>query len=78
MIINPDNPSGNLLSKDEIFVLVEWSERKGIRLIIDESFLDFANPEKKLSLLDKELLNKYPHLIVIRAYQSHTASPDYD
>ena len=67
LIINPDNPSGNLLSKNEIFALVEWSERKGIRLIIDESFLDFANPENKLSLLDKELLNKYPHLIVIKS-----------
>ena len=42
LIINPDNPSGNLLSKDEVMVLLEWSRERGIRLIIDESFLDFA------------------------------------
>ena len=75
LIINPDNPSGNLLSKNEIFALVEWSERKGIRLIIDESFLDFANPENKLSLLDKELLNKYPHLIVIKSISKSYGVP---
>ena len=75
LIINPDNPSGNLLSKNEIFALVEWSERKGIRLIIDESFLDFANPENKLSLLEKELVNKYPHLIVIKSISKSYGVP---
>lgn len=75
LIINPDNPSGNLLSKAELISLIEWSESNDIRLIIDESFLDFAQPESKLSLLDKELLDAHPHLVVIKSISKSYGVP---
>ena len=61
LIINPDNPSGNLLSKAELMSLLEWSKSKEIKLVVDESFLDFAQSGNSISLLDEDLLNLNPH-----------------
>ncbi len=75
LIINPDNPSGNLLRKEEIESLIEWSERKRIRLIVDESFLDFARQGKTISLLDKRILDRHPLLIVIKSISKSYGVP---
>ncbi len=55
--------------------LIDWSKSKGIRIIIDESFLDFAHPDNSLSLLNKELLNQNPHLIVIKSISKSYGVP---
>jgi len=34
---------------------------------LDESFIDFAQPERKYTLLDNEILEKYPNLIVVKS-----------
>ena len=41
VVINPDNPSGNYIPKKDVLRLIDWAGNKGIRLIIDESFVDF-------------------------------------
>lgn len=38
VLINPDNPSGNYIKKNELLSLIDWSAEKGIKIIIDESF----------------------------------------
>lgn len=75
LIINPDNPSGNLLSKLEILTLINWAKQKQIRLIIDESFLDFSKQGKTISLFNKKLLNENPHLIVIKSISKSFGVP---
>lgn len=67
LIINPDNPSGNLLSKAEVRTLLMWSWKRDIRLIVDESFLDFAHGGGEISLLDNQILADNPHLAVIKS-----------
>ena len=42
LLINPDNPSGNFIPMDDLLVLANWCEQQGIRLIVDESFVDFS------------------------------------
>ena len=42
LVINPDNPSGNYIEKKDVLKLVEWTEQKGIKFLVDESFVDFA------------------------------------
>lgn len=74
-MINPDNPSGNLLSKAELLSLIDWTRQEGIRLIVDESFLDFAHPENRLSLLNTELLDENPHLVVIKSISKSYGVP---
>jgi len=41
VVVNPDNPSGNYISKVDLLKLIEWAKHKGIQLIIDESLVDF-------------------------------------
>ncbi len=66
VLVNPDNPSGNYLDKGQVRRLMEWAEEKGIFLVVDESFVDFAG-EEDASLLRKEVLAGHPRLIVIRS-----------
>ena len=42
LIVNPDNPSGNFIPYTELLSLCEWAGFRSIRLIVDESFVDFA------------------------------------
>jgi len=75
ILINPDNPSGNLLSKVELNTIIEWTGRKGIRLLIDESFADFSDPSMDISLFSKELLKETPHLILIKSISKSFGVP---
>ena len=34
MVINPDNPSGNFIPKNDVLRLAKWCEDKGIRLVV--------------------------------------------
>lgn len=66
VLINPDNPTGNYIPRNEMLQLVQWCEKKKIKCVLDESFIDFAD-EKNPSLLDSDLLERYPHLIIVKS-----------
>ena len=72
-LINPDNPSGNFLDRQELKLLLEWSKRKGIALFVDESFVDFA--EKPFTLLDNQLLSEFTNLAVIKSISKSHGVP---
>ena len=75
LIINPDNPSGNFIPKSDLLRLCEWSKKKGIRLMIDESFVDFSKDWENNSLLHDELLEQYPQLIVMKSISKSFGVP---
>jgi histidinol-phosphate/aromatic aminotransferase/cobyric acid decarboxylase-like protein/choline kinase len=75
LIINPDNPSGNFIPKSDLLRLCEWSKKKGIRLMIDESFVDFSEDWENNSLLHDELLEEYPQLIVMKSISKSYGVP---
>lgn len=66
-LVNPDNPSGNLLTTAEIEALSLWAARKSIKILIDESFSDFADPDKRSTLIKEDLLDQHPNLYVIKS-----------
>lgn len=66
-LVNPDNPSGNMLTCDEIETLALWAARKSIKILIDESFVDFADEADRFSLISSELLVENPNLYVIKS-----------
>lgn len=74
IIVNPDNPSGNYIPKAEILRLILWSREKGIRIIIDESFVDFAD-ELDCTLFDQTILNENPHLYVMKSISKSYGVP---
>jgi len=65
VLINPDNPSGNYIPHRDVLKLAEWSKDRGIRLIVDESFVDFADMSD--TLLKDSFLAKHPQLIVVKS-----------
>ena len=75
LLINPDNPSGNFLHWDEICALANWCSKRNIRFIVDESFIDFSENYTENTLLCNELLETYPHLVVIKSISKSYGVP---
>ena len=75
VIINPDNPSGNFLPKADVLRLAAWCEENGIRLLLDESFVDFSREGVDVTLINDHLLRTYPHLIVMKSISKSYGVP---
>ena len=73
-LINPDNPSGNYISRENILKIADWAEKKNIRLVVDESFADFSDEDRN-SIIEEEVLQTYPHLIVIKSISKSYGVP---
>jgi len=74
ILINPDNPSGNYIPKSDLLKLVDWGKKQGIRLIIDESFVDFAD-EADNTLIEQDILSSNPHLFVMKSISKSYGVP---
>lgn len=74
-IINPDNPSGSFIEYDNIIKIIEECYRQNKTIIIDESFIDFANKDKKYTLINNDILNKYPNLVVVKSISKSYGIP---
>lgn len=75
LLINPDNPSGNFISLDDICKLADWCEKKSMRLIVDESFVDFSEQWETSSLLCDNYLEAYPHMAVMKSISKSYGVP---
>ena len=75
MVINPDNPSGNFIPKKDVLRLAQWCEERNIRLVVDESFVDFSRDYATNSLLSDETLEQYPHMAVMKSISKSYGVP---
>ncbi len=75
VLINPDNPSGNFIPQNDILTLAQWCEEHQTRLIVDESFVDFSEERENTTLLHDNILEKYPHMIVIKSISKSYGIP---
>ena len=75
MLINPDNPSGNFIPKTDVMRLAQWCEERGVRLVVDESFVDFSTDYATNSLLSDEILEAYPHMAVMKSISKSYGVP---
>ena len=75
LLINPDNPSGNFIPLKDICRLAGWCEEQGIRLIVDESFVDFSEGWADNTLLHDDILEKYPHMLVMKSISKSYGVP---
>lgn len=66
ILINPDNPTGNFIRTDGLRKIASWAESKRIRLILDESFSDFAVGENN-SLIMAEFIENYPTVCIVKS-----------
>ena len=74
VIVNPDNPTGNYIQKKDLLRMVEWAEEKGITLVIDESFVDFAD-ELDSTLITQEILDSHKSLYVMKSISKSYGVP---
>lgn len=74
VIVNPDNPTGNYIPKKDLLELIEWAKEKNIQLIIDESFVDFADEEDS-TLIIQDILNNNEHLYVVKSISKSYGVP---
>lgn len=75
LLINPDNPSGNFIPLADILRLADWCEQTGIRLIVDESFVDFSEGYAANTLLHDHLLETHPHMVVMKSISKSYGVP---
>lgn len=74
-LINPDNPSGNYIRRDDVLRIAQWCEQKNIRFIVDESFVDFADAEEETTYLGRDIIRKYPKMIVVKSISKSYGVP---
>ena len=74
VVVNPDNPSGNYIAKKDLLRLIKWSADKNIKLVVDESFVDFAD-EPENTLIDQKLLTDNKHLFVMKSISKSYGVP---
>lgn len=75
LLINPDNPSGNFIPKKDVLSLLKELKTHSVKLVFDESFIDFADKEKRYTLLDEAILAEYDNLIVVKSISKSYGVP---
>ena len=76
-IVNPDNPTGTFISKDEMIGLLNEAKKLNKIIIFDESFIDFCEPSKKYSFLSNDILEDFDNLIVIKSISKSYGIPGF-
>ncbi len=74
IIVNPDNPSGNYIPKAGLLELIRWSKDRQIKLVIDESFVDFADEEDN-TLIEQSIISENTHLYVMKSISKSYGVP---
>ena len=72
LLINPNNPTGILISRESMIHLLE-SLRHMELVLVDESFLDFTSREPAPSIIDT--IMDYPNLIVLKSLSKTCGIP---
>lgn len=71
-ICNPNNPTGTAISSDDMETVVRACSERNIRVLIDETYCEFADVLKYSSV---SIAEKYDGVIVIRGVSKFFASP---
>lgn len=75
VLVNPDNPSGNFIPYKDLLMLIEWTKQRNIRIIVDESFVDFSEGYENNTLLRDDVLEEFPNLVVMKSISKSYGVP---
>lgn len=70
---NPNNPTGTLLTQNELLPVLETLQAGRSWLLVDESFLDFCEQRADATL--RQLVQAYPYLVVLQSLTKFYAIP---
>lgn len=74
IVVNPENPSGNYIEKKSMKKLLNWTKANNIKLIVDESFVDFVDEENP-TLIKQDVLDEYSNLYVVKSISKSYGVP---
>lgn len=63
-LCNPNNPTGKLIPPNLLESILECCDRNGIRLFLDECFLDLSDGDAGM----KRFVNDHPRLLILKAF----------
>jgi len=74
-LANPNNPTGQLMSREYLRELLEHCRQQGIIVVLDECFIEFCETDREQprSLLGK--IDHYENLLLVRAFTKSFAMP---
>jgi len=75
LLINPDNPSGNYIPRNNVIELAALLKSQNKKLILDESFIDFVDMEENPSLLCQDILNEFPNIVIVKSLSKSYGIP---
>lgn len=70
---NPNNPTGELIDRDELEAIISEAAKYNTDVLVDESFLDFLSSDKDYAVM--ELVERYSNLFVLRSMTKFFAIP---
>ncbi|MCX8131201.1 MAG: threonine-phosphate decarboxylase CobD [Clostridia bacterium] len=73
VICNPNNPTSALVSREALKRLIEHAYKKGIKIIIDEAFIELTDDPGANTIID--YTKEYDNLFVVRAFTKIFAIP---
>lgn len=73
-LANPNNPTGTFIKKEALTELLSFCERREIRVVLDECFIEFCENALAFSGMVSEVEN-FPNLIIVRAFTKIFAIP---
>ena len=65
IVVTPNNPTSLLVPKADLIRLAQKLEMHHCMLIIDESFLDFADNKEQITL--EQDIDKYPNMVILKS-----------
>lgn len=75
LLINPDNPSGHYMPQQDVLRLSNWCETRNIKLLVDESFVDFTDGGEDNSILHNDILDSNANLMVMKSISKSYGVP---
>lgn len=70
---NPNNPDGRLAEADFVLGLIKYCQDRGIALVVDEAFIDLADPGQSVA----RHVDEYDNLLVLRSLTKCFAIPGF-
>lgn len=72
-LCNPNNPTGLLTPRSVVKKLLDKAKALGVRVCLDECFLDFVKNEEAYTLIP--WLSEYPNLVILKSFTKMYAIP---
>lgn len=72
-VCNPNNPDGGLIPAGHVREMAEYCQKKGIALVVDEAFIDLADPSQSVA----KYVEAYPCMLVLRSLTKCFSIPGF-